>query len=125
MDILVNAITIGLKSILRVVDMMDKFMGSMMSGMKPEEKEKMMSEMMEKFMEGMSPEEKRGLMEKIMPKMMSGMTGGGMPMMGMMKGMQEAMEKGFKPWETCARMEGYLKDIAQTNREILEELKKK
>jgi hypothetical protein len=69
---------------------MMEFMGSMMSGMKPEEREKMMS-----------------------------------GMIGMMKGMQEAMEKGFKPWETFARMEEYLKDIAQTNREILEELKKK
>lgn len=85
-------------------------------------------------MEGMSREEKQRMMEKMMPKMTEGMDmskmmpvtmGGNMPMMGMMKGMQEAMEKGFKPWETCMRMEGYLKDIAQTNHEILEELKKK
>ena len=89
--------------------MMDKFMGPMMGKMKPEEKEKMMTEMME----GMD-------MSKMMPMM-----GGNVPMTGMMKGMQEAMDKGFKPWEKCMRMEGYLKDIAQTNREMLEELKKK
>lgn len=46
-------------------------------------------------------------------------------MIGMMKGMQEAMEKGLKLWETFAQMEEYLNDIAQTNSEILEELKKK
>jgi hypothetical protein len=70
------------------MEMMDKMMESMMSGMSKEDKEKMMGKMMEKFFAGMTAEDKRKMMEQMMPKMMMGMVSRGkkreMPMMDQM-----------------------------------------
>jgi len=97
--------------------MMDEFMGKMMGGMKPEEKESMMEKMMEKFFQDMKPEEKQKIMENMMSKMMGGMNMSEMmPMMmskmmgGMMGGKKEEgrstmpgaeTRENFKPWECC------------------------
>jgi hypothetical protein len=76
------------------MEMMDKMMESMMTGMSKEEKEKMMGKMMEKFFAGMTAEDKRKMMEQMMPKMMEGVN-----MMDMMpKMMMGMMSGGEKTW---------------------------
>jgi hypothetical protein len=74
------------------MEMMDKMMESMMSGMSKEEKEEMMGKMMEKFFAGMTTEDKQKMMERMMPKMMEGVN-----MMDMMpKMMMGIMSRGEK-----------------------------
>ena len=68
------------------MEMMDKMMESMMSGMSKEEKEEMMGKMMEKFFADMTAEDKRKMMEQMMPKMMEGVN-----MMDMMPRMMMGM----------------------------------
>ena len=71
------------------MEMMDKMMESMMSGMSKEEKEGMMGKMMEKFFAGMTAEDKQTMMEQMMPKMMEGVN-----MMDMMPRMMMGMMSG-------------------------------
>jgi hypothetical protein len=119
---------------------MEEIMEQMIGKMKPEEKERMMERMMEKFFADMTEEEKQKIMEKMMSKIMMGMDmskmmpqmmvkmmgGKEMPMMKMMQEMRGKMGEGdFKPWEMCEKMEKALQEIAKTNKEILEELKKR
>jgi len=74
------------------MEMMDKMMESMMSGMSKEEKLEMMGKMMEKFFAGMTGEDKQKMMERMMPKMMEGVN-----MMDMMpKMMMGMMSRGEK-----------------------------
>jgi len=115
---------------------MEKIIERMMGKMKPEEKERMMEKMMEKFFADMTKEEKQKMMEEMMkrmdisemmPQMMSKMMGSeGMPMMKMMQEMCGKMGEGdFKPWEMCEKIEKALQEVVKTNKEILEELKRK
>ena len=82
------------------MSMMDEFMGKMMGGMKPEEKESMMEKMMEKFFQDMKPEEKQKIMENMMSKMMGGMMGGKKEEGRSTMPGAETREN-FKPWEFC------------------------
>jgi hypothetical protein len=76
------------------MEMMDKMMESMMSGMSKEEKEQMMGKMMEKFFAGMTVEDKQKMMEQMMPKMMEGVN-----MMDMMPRMMMGMMSGGEKME--------------------------
>jgi len=71
------------------MEMMDKMMESMMSGMNKEEKQEMMGNMMEKFFAGMTTEDRQKMMEQMMPKMMEGVN-----MMDMMPKMMMGMMSG-------------------------------
>jgi len=122
------------------ISFMEKIIERMMGKMKPEEKERMMEKMMEKFFADMTKEEKQKMMEEMMakmmkrmdisemmPQMMSKMMGSeGMPMMKMMQEMCGKMGEGdFKPWEMCEKIEKALQEVVKTNKEILEELKRR
>jgi hypothetical protein len=63
----------------------------------------------------------------MMPKMMANMMScEGMPMIKMMQEMCRKMGEGnFKPWEMCEKIEKALQEVVKTNKEILEELKKR
>ena len=76
--------------------MAEDFMQRMISGMKPEDKEKMVEKMMGKFFEDMKPEEKQKMMENMMSKMMGGKKESEHSSMPAME-----TQKDFKPWEFC------------------------
>lgn len=125
------------------MSLMDGMMDRMLEKMTKEEKVEMMESMMGKFFEGFTPVEKQDLMLKIMPKMMEGMDlTQMMPMMmfQMMGGMREGEgatmngavedthqiigDKPFKPWKMCEKMVGGMKEMVETNKAILEELRR-
>jgi hypothetical protein len=112
----------------------------------------MMETMMDKFFEDFTPEEKQELMVKMMPRMMEGMDMAQMmPMMmsqmmgGMMGGMTGGAtgdedegdgspmsrmmdpgsgDEGFNPPDMCRKMVGGMREMVETNKAILEELRK-
>lgn len=125
------------------MNIMDGMMDRMLEKMTKEEKVEMMESMMGKFFEGFTPDEKQGLMLKMMPKMMKGMDlsqimpimmsqmmgdmreGEGAPMSGIVEDTHQTTEdKPFKPWKMCEKMVSGMKEMVETNKAILEELRR-
>lgn len=114
----------------------DQMMNRMVDKMSKEEKAEMMESMMSKFFEDFTPEEKQDLVMKMMPMMMENMDLSQM-MGGMMRGeefqMSGAMEstsrtsdgEDFPPWKMCEKMVGGMREMVDTNKAILEELRKR
>ena len=130
----------------------DRMMDRYMDKLTKEEKLEMMDQMMDKFLEDFSPEERQEMMVKMMPKMMEGidmaqmmpvmmmqmmpmmmggmmggqMEGDGAPMPGMMGSGEDGHTMGgFQPPDMCRQMVEGMREMVETNKAILDELRRR